>query len=209
MFAMLLGAASFPVCADQIVMQNGDRYAGKVLYVNTDNLVLQSEVLGRVQLPRSKVSAITFGSAITNGLSPSPFQTNSVRPLASVSTTNADADLSASLRQLGTQTNLIQQVQRQFLAGAGPEANDTFNQLLGGLMSGKVSLGDLRAQAQSAADQLRALKGDLGEDAGVAVDGYLAILDQFLREVPASGATATNFPSLAPSQKARGIEEEK
>ena len=88
-------------------------------------------------------------------------------------------------------------MQKQFLSGAGPEANNKFNELLGGLMSGKLSVDDIRAEAKSAADQLRALKREGGEEAGFATDAYLAILDHFLKETAPSGS-ATNAPGTSP-----------
>ena len=45
-------------------------------------------------------------------------------------------------------------------------------------------------QARSAADQIRSLKQDLGDGAGWALDGYLAILEHFLNESPAAGGAA-------------------
>ena len=48
--------------ADQVEMQNGDRYAGKVIAMTADTIDLQSEVLGKITLPRSKVAAINFGA---------------------------------------------------------------------------------------------------------------------------------------------------
>ena len=91
-----------------------------------------------------------------------------------------------------------QLVQAQFLADAGPEANAKFNELLGGLMTGKLSLEDLRVQAQSAATQMHEARKELGDDAGVMIDGYLAILDHFLKETapPAGASTNLNHPLL-------------
>jgi hypothetical protein len=91
-------------------------------------------------------------------------------------------------------------VQKQFLNGTGPEANAKFNELLGGLMSGKLSVEDIRTEAKAAADQLRALKRDSGEDAGFASGAYLAILDHFLKETAPSGS-ATNAPASSPAAK--------
>ncbi len=197
--AVLLGATPAMVRADQVEMQNGDRYVGKVLSLDAATLVLQSEVLGAVRLPREQVSLITLGRSRELNVGGSPSGTNAVdramrRPSAALTgaRTNGEADLSAALRQLGANTNFIQQVQSQFLADAGPEANKKFNELVGGLMSGKVTMKDLRAEAKSAADQLRALKRDLGDEAGWAVDSYLTILDNFLRETAPASASATN-----------------
>jgi hypothetical protein len=59
---------------------------------------------------------------------------------------------------------------------------------------------DIRAQAQAAADQLRALQHESGEDAGFATSAYLAILDHFLKETAPSGSTS-NAPASAPVPK--------
>ena len=74
-------------------------------------------------------------------------------------------------------------------------------------MSGKLSVDDIRAQAKTDADQLRALKRDTGEDAGFATGTYLAILDHFLKET-APSASATNAPASLPASKPQSEEEE-
>ena len=162
-----------------------------------------------MRLPRSKVALITLGPGALTNRAPLPFGTNTAPRAVSTGITNADPELSATLSQLGAHTNLIQQVQKQFLSGAGPEANDKFNELLGGLMTGKLSVDDIRAQAKTAADQLRSLKGDLGEDAGFAVDGYLAILDHFLKESAPPGSGTTNAPAALSKPKSETAEEDK
>jgi hypothetical protein len=185
---------------DQVQMQNGDRYFGRVLSLNTNTLVLQSEVLGSVRLPRGKVALITLGTATP---------TNAAGALGEPSNppaapTNTVLDLTASLRDLGANTNFIRQVQAQFLGDAGPEANNKFNEMVGGLMSGKLKLNDIRTEAKSAADQLMDLKRDLGDDAGWALDGYLAILENFLRETaPPPSVSATNNSGALPTAPAR------
>jgi hypothetical protein len=110
--------------------------------------------------------------------------------------TNIPPNLSTAVRELGTKSNLVQQVQAQFLAGAGPEANEKFSQILNDLTTGKMSVADLRAQARSAAAQLRALQGEAGEDSG-AVDMYLSVLDSFLRETDSPGE-AIRKPTVVP-----------
>jgi hypothetical protein len=201
-WAVLALGATVPARADQVLMRNGDRYHGQILSITTNSLVLQSEVLGTVKLPRGKVTAISFGSGVATNFSvPAPPATStvSVPPAAQ---TNLSLDLSAVLRGLQTQTNLIQQVETQYLGAAGPEAKDKFNQLLNGLGSGQITLTNLCVEAKSAADQLRALKRELGQDAGSEVDAYLAILDNFLKETMPSGGTNTNQTGAVPTSKA-------
>lgn len=177
--------------ADQVQMQNGDQYFGRVVSLSNDTLTLQSEVLGTVKLPRSRIGAISFGvNAPAVAAMHAP--TNQVTIAKPALSTNASPALSETLRQLRTQTNLISQVQSQFLSGAGSEANAKFNELLNGLMGGQLNIGDIRAQAQDAATQLRAAKKDLGDDSGL-LDAYLTVLEHFVKETqgepPARGTS--------------------
>jgi hypothetical protein len=199
--ALLLLMAG-PTRADQVEMLNGDRYIGKVLSLDNDTLVLQNEVLGTVRLPRGKVALITFrANPAANPAQAATTSTNRLAHLPALASTNANADVTAALRQLGANTNLIRQVQSQFLAGAGPEANAKFNELLSGLMTGKLSVNDIRREAKTAADQIRAARKDLGEEAGSAIDGYLAIIDSFLKETETMEGDATKQPALSPKSR--------
>ena len=195
-----LGLIIAIVCvrADQVEMQNGDRYVGSVLSMNADVLVLQSEVLGTVKLARGKVAHITMGPVATVETGPKASRTNGPARAPMVAATNAAA---SSFPQFRTNATTIQQVREQFLGEASPEAKAKFNELAGGLLSGKLTVSDIRAEARSAADQLRTLKADLGDDAGLAVDGYLAILDSFLKETKSSGDFVTNAPGRVPKAK--------
>lgn len=198
---VLMLPAAAPARADLIVLRNGDRYAGSVLSLTSNELVLRSEVLGTIKLPREKVVQISLGTAVaTNagGLSaliPAP------PPPPAITPTNDAVGLTAQLRQLGGagNSNLIQQVQQQWLSDAGPEANQKFHDLLSGVMNGKISLDELRAQAKTAADQLRSLKGEVGDETGM-LDSYLTVLDKFLKESGPGTATNSAVPgkSLEP-----------
>jgi uncharacterized protein len=206
--AQVLFAGAGLLQADQVELQNGDRFVGQVLTLNSNTVVLQSEVLGTLRLPRHKVAVITLGAGSVTTSPALPLPTNSpVRPPSALPTKSA-TNLSPAFRQLGASTNLIQQVQKQFLSGAGPEANNKFNELLGGLMSGKLSVEDIRAEAKTAVDQLRALQRESGEESGFANDAYLAILDHFLKETAPLGS-ATNSPAALPKLKPESDEEEK
>ena len=194
--------------ADQVRMQNGDHYLGKVVSLGTNTLVLKSDVLGTVQLPREKVAQITLGPGAATNTQPVASAPNNQAAAPSVPLTNGAVDLSASLRQLGANTNFIQQVQAQFLGAAGPEANAKFNEMVGGLMSGKLNVNDIRAEAKSAAAQLKELKRDLGDDAGWALDGYLAILENFLQQTAPPNSSATNASRPLPEAKPKPVREE-
>ena len=193
--------------ADQVEMQNGDRYVGQVLSLNADTLFLKSEVLGTVRLPRARIASISLGPGATAKLPLARAVTNRVAKAAVPDATNAPSELDARLRQIAGHTNLLQQVQAQLLGGAGPEANDKFSQMIAGLASGKITAMDLRREAQSAADQLRAARKDLGDEGGFMVDSYLSVLDGFLKETSLLGAT-TNAPASAPATNGSPAREE-
>ncbi|HZM04079.1 MAG TPA: hypothetical protein VFC44_13795 [Candidatus Saccharimonadales bacterium] len=167
--------------ADQIEMQNGDHYSGKVISMTADTVVLESDVLGKINVPRAKVGTLH--------LSPS------APVIAPKTPATATPDIAAALRQLGANTNFIEQIRRQFLQGAGPEANAKYDEMIGGLMSGKLDMNTLRKEAKSAADQLRSLKSQ-GDNMGGLLDTYLSILDSFLKESSVSTSvpvTHTNY----------------
>ncbi len=186
--------------ADQVEMQNGDRYVGKVVSLNANTLVVQNDVLGVVRIPREKVSLIMLGTTPAApqagaATAKSPVTAHVAPPAAPVS------NAGNPFRELAAHTNLIQKIQSQFLSDAGPEANKKFEETLNGLMTGQLNMDDLRAQAQAAANQLRTAKQEGGGDLGISADAYLAILDQFLKSTPATSGSKTN-PARA-TQKAK------
>jgi hypothetical protein len=143
-------------------------------------VVLQNEVLGQLKVPRNKISTIALGSA-ANASRPSA-STNKLAQARTAAGGVADAETAGALSELGAHTNLIQQIQKQFLGDAGPQANDKFNDLLNGLLTGKMDISGLRAEAKSAADQIRAMKKDSGGEANDMLDAYLGVLENFLAD---------------------------
>lgn len=188
--------------ADQLQMQNGDRYVGKILSVTSNAVVLQSEILGKVTLPRDKVSALAFGSGAV--ISAATTATAPPVPAVSPNITATNADLSTALRSLGANTNFIQQVREQMLAGADPAANQKYDEMVNGLLSGKLSLNDLRNEAKTSIDQINQLKRELGPDAGDALDSYLSILQSFVNETP-SQAPVTPSANARTTAPAAGV----
>jgi hypothetical protein len=194
-FLFTLTALSCPrLFADQVEMQNGDRYNGKVISITNDIMVVQSEVLGTIIFPRAKVARISLGSA------PAVSHTSAAAPAKSAST-NSAADALAALRQPGAASDAAK-VKQQLLADADPAAKAKFDAMLGDLMSGKMTVADLRVQAKSAADQLRALKKELGPESDSTLDSYLSVLESFLKEVPTDEPFPTKAPATTPKPSA-------
>ena len=192
-----LCAAAFWLRADQLEMQNGDRYSGKVLSVSADTVVLDSEVLGKINVPRKKVARLAFGTNAAAPTASSPVArlvvpTNLPTAAALAGSTKTNVDVSATLRDQGSETNFIGQIRRQMLAGS-PEASGKYDQMVSDLLTGKMNMDDLRREAQSSADQLRQLKREFGPDAGDSFDAYLDVLDHFLKESAAGPTNAAPF----------------
>jgi hypothetical protein len=156
---------------------------------------MQSEVLGRVQISRSNIVSITLGASTSTN----PTQFGSVGNSRLLTPAAARESASPDASTPVDQTNLLQSVRKTYLNDAGPEANDKFNELMGGFLSGKLTVDDIRAQAKTAVEEARSLRKDLGEDAGTSLDTYINILDKFLKEPAAdtNAAVGARSSSLA------------
>ena len=182
LIAVLVLFVSLCPRADQIDMQNGDHYIGRILSLTTNTVVLQSDVLGTVTLPRGKIALLTLGASASTNLPVAAAGVNAQVQAPVVPPATAPK-LPALTKAPASDKNLIQKVESQYLSEATPEARQKFNQMAGGLLTGRLSVNDIRKEAKSAADQLRALKADAGDDTGM-IHTYLAILDNFLKESP-------------------------
>jgi hypothetical protein len=185
--------------ADQLQMQNGDHYAGKIISVTSNTVVLESDLLGKVTLPRNKVSNLMFGPITATNSSPAASNaTGTFTAPAPLPQAGTNADLSSAVHHLDADTNFIQQVRQQMLAGADPAASRKYDELVSGLLSGKLSVDDIRNEAKSSIDQINELKRELGPQADESLDSYLSILQSFVNETasatPAPARPSTNSP---------------
>jgi hypothetical protein len=167
--------------ADLVEMKNGDRYSGEVLSLTAGELTLQNDNLGIIRLSRTNLARISFATSTP----------------ASTTTNTADA-LTRQIQDQGIDSVLIRQVQQQFLGAAGPEANAKFNSLVQGLVSGTTTVEDIRVEARNAVNQIRALQGDLGDETGGYLDGYLTILESFLNATDSARAPSQNARTSPP-----------
>jgi hypothetical protein len=174
LFALSLATLTF---ADVIECENGDRYNGKVLLVDEHSVKLQNEITGVLTIPRSKVASITFRTQASKAAA-----------------TNAVVSATATAPAADPAARAIEQVQEQFLSGAGPEANQMFQDMVRDLLSGKLGVEDVRAQAQTTLKELNDLQADLGDDdAAMLLGSYAAILQNFLN-------SATSAPARTPAK---------
>lgn len=197
LFACSLFATS--LFADAIQLDNGDTVHGKVVSVTDKQVVLQSEVHGKLVLERKRVVAIVLGDktdadsgtagkkgesvqGIVGRLVPKDFGAKQLRELekGQQPAPNPD-DVVEQLRTEGVDPALVNELKIRLPGFSSPPVQEYFNDTVQGLMSGKISLGDIRQDAVKARDQLSDLKKDLGPD-GAVLDGYLSILNGFINE---------------------------
>ncbi len=199
---ILLTIANPRLRADQLEMQNGDRYVGKILSVSADSVLLQSSVLGKISLPRNKVATLSFA---TNAVTTKPVGdvasafTNlpDVSSLATLAKDNTN--LAATAHTLSANPELVRMIREQLLAGS-PEAAGKYDELVSGFSSGKLTISDIQREAKSTAAQMRKMKQELGPEVGESLDAYLEILDGFLKETDL-GTSAP--PAAQPKAPAR------
>lgn len=210
-FGLIIAASAvsliaLPAKADLLELTNGDHYRGTVISMTRSNIEFQSEIQGLVKLPRNKVAQITFRE-------PAISHPAVVMPPATSATTNAPLILAGpiaapanpgdavvtQMRQQGIDPKIVNQVQEQIFGKASPEAAQKFNETMDGLLSGKLNIQDIRAQAVNSIGQIKAARKELGDDAGDMLDGYLAILEKFVQETgPAAGSPASLPPASTP-----------
>jgi hypothetical protein len=201
LLACAICAPFLPVRADVLELTNGDHYSGTVILVTRTNVEFRSEIQGLLKLPRDKVAVITLhdasapkpGAMVAQPAFPAPSSVQSNSPSLPASQENAMLE---QMRRQGVDPKIVSQVQEQILGKSSPEATQKFNELLNGFMTGKISVDDIRGQARNAVQDIQSAKKELGGDAGEMLDGYLVILQQFLRETdpPASGPSSASPP---------------
>lgn len=201
--AVLLALSASPARSEILQLINGDTYRGTVLAMNTSNIVFQSEIQGRVILPRNKVAQIvlhdiaaTHATNATKGTNSAPLILGG--PPAAAPAQTGDA-ITEQMRQQGVDPKIISQVQEEIFGKSSPAAAAKFNDLMGGVMTGRLGLQDIRAEAQSAIRQVRAMKKELGDDAGDLLDGYVAILEKFVADSAGAGNEITPPAKPAPA----------
>jgi len=172
--------------ADVVECDNGDRYHGKVLSMDEKKVTLQNEITGTLQIPRARIVTLSFRekSALT-------------APAKTVNTNSAAVRPGA----ITFDQNALQKVQNQMLAGATPEANQMFNEMVQGLMNGQMDVADIRNKAQSTLQELRSLQKELGDDeTAELLNTYGAILESFLKQTPARPNPVATKPVVPSTQ---------
>jgi hypothetical protein len=188
-------------------MSNGDVLNGEVISLDGKQLVLKSELLGELKLAREKVSAIHLGDKpLLARNAAAAVQQAAGKPALDPAVQNVLNSVPSTddvLKQLqgggGINPQMIGELQAKFPLLNTPEAGEYFNDTLGGLMTGKLNIQDVRKDAITARDGLLDLQKELGPE-GAALNGYMSILNKFIRETEPA-------PSAKPPAEGKPVEE--
>ena len=151
---------------------------------------LQNAITGTLTIPRNRIVGISFRPA-------------QAQPAARASTNGPAVDPN----KVKIDAASIDRVQNEFLATATPEANQMFQEMIRGLQSGQLNLGDIRAQAETTLKELREAQKELGDDdLGGLLSSYGAILESFIKQTPPVTRAPAIKPAL-PQQKLQPTEE--
>lgn len=138
------------VAADSIRLTNGDTIVGKVVSLDENQLVLESENFGEMKIPRQKVEIIGLGDS----------------PLVQAIANGAPAAPAASGELPSMQNPQVrQQIDRLLRQSLGGELGD---------------IGQMRQQMESTRRGLKDLQQDLGPGASAdALEGYIKMFEMF------------------------------
>ena len=177
---VLLACAAWvsPSVADTVELANGDVLNGKVLTLDGKELRLQSDLLGEVKVPREKIASIHLGQRPTGAKRGADKQVTG--PAKSPDQQQLE-DLLKQLQIGGVDAKSLDALQDKLPLLAVPEVKQYFTDKVTGLMTGRLNIGDIRKDAIKARNEIMDLKNDLGPQ-GEALNGYLSILEHFLRQ---------------------------
>ena len=227
-FAAALFTASLAL-ADVVKLANGDTLHGKIVSIDDEKVVLESDVFGKVVVARERVLGVVFADGkgpdggpaveaepktgdraetpgeIIDRLINEEFGPDALRELSRGAKIVANpGDVVRELQREGIDPKYINELTVAIPGFTAPPVQDYFYGTVEGLKTGRINLGDIRKDAVKVRDQIESLKKDLGPDAA-ALDGYLGILNGFIEETkdiaPADSATETSphFPGSSKS----------
>jgi hypothetical protein len=185
--------------ADTVELANGDLLSGKVTAVSGEQVLLSSEVLGDVKLPRGKVAAIHFGDrkpALVGNAAPTATSNKGVVVKAAVEAPGVE-DVLNQLKAGAAGGDLSKMLTKEFPLLQSPEVKAYFDKTVGGLMSGELNVSDIRKQALDVRDQVKELEKDLGPEGMAALKPYLSVLEKFIKDTEPKGEkfpASTNRP---------------
>lgn len=192
--ALLLVAAASSLRADTIQLSNGDTLNGRVVSLDAKTLRLRSEIHGELSVPRSKVAAIYFGSVKPPVAKP-PLAAAAAQPAAVGTVQQA---LGALQGQGALNAQQMNDLQKLMPLLDTPEGQKLLTEKLNGLLTGTLSVEDIRRDAVTARRQITDLQKELGPAADPSLNSYLHLIDQFLQQTGPAKLAAPQPPHAKP-----------
>lgn len=220
-FCTFLALLIVPAVArgDRLQLSNGDEIEGELLELSGDEVKFRHPVLGTFLIPRHHVHAVELGKQrggeriMADGSKAPPETpeevvdrlTNPDMGPAAVQELEKDAKRHATpegaieqLRKEGVDAKMMSQLHGMLPGFGSPVVQKHFEDRVTGLMSGSLTIKDIRNEAIDVRDQLKELMDDLGPG-GQALQGYYGILDGFIEKTdPDATPTVPGIAPLAP-----------
>ena len=187
---------------DRLQLANGDEIEGELIEMKDGNVKFRHEILGVFTLPRTQIHAIELGKErggnrlMSDGTEAPPETPEEVldRLINPAIDKEAIKKLSQREKQHSTPQDAVDQLRREgvnekmmsqlhmMLPGFGsPKVQEHFQDRVTGLMSGSLTINDIREEAVDVRGQLKELMDELGPS-GQALQGYYGILDGFIEK---------------------------
>ena len=216
--------------ADRLQLSNGDEINGELLEFSGDTIKFRHAILGEFSVPRKQVHAIELGEKrggnriMADGTEAGPetpeevidrlvnpeFDRAAVKKLGKGAKQHATPqDAVDQLRREGVDAKTMGQLHSLLPGFGSPEVQGVFRDRVEGLMSGSLSINDIRNEAIDVRGQLKELMDDLGPN-GAALNGYYGILDGFIKKTDPNmpmqpqGIPPKGLPPLKPIPKSDG-----
>ena len=219
LFALTLMCLPISVQADRLQLANGDEIEGELLEMSGDQVKFRHSVLGTFTVPRHLIHAVELGKnrggkrIMADGTEAPPetpeevvdrlvnpeLNRSAIKHLEKGSERHATPqDAVEQLRRDGVDTKMMDMLHGLLPGFGSPEVQNHFKDRVTGLMSGSLTINDIRNEAIDARDQLKELMDDLGPG-GQALRGYYGILEGFIQKTdPNAPLTPPGIPPLTP-----------
>lgn len=205
--------------ADRLQLANGDEIEGELLEMSGGKVKFRHPILGEFSVPRSQVHAVELGKErggkrmMADGTEAPPetpeevidrlvnpaVDKNAVKKLEQNAKRHATPeDAVEQLRREGVDAKMMSQLHGMLPGFGSPKVQEHFQSRVTGLMSGSLTINDIRNEAIETRDQLKELMDELGPS-GKALNGYYGILDGFIKKTdPNKPPALPNIPPLQP-----------
>ncbi len=218
-FALALLCLPVTVRGDRLQLSNGDEIEGELLEMSGDQVKFRHPILGTFTIPRYQIHAIELGQErggnriMSDGSEAPPETPEEVIDRLVNPDLNAAAvkqlekgskrhptpqDVVEQLRKEGVDAKMMSQLHAMLPGFGSPVVQQHFEDRVNGLMSGSLTINDIRNEAIDVRDQLKELMDDLGPG-GEALRGYYGILDGFIEKTdPDTPRKVPGIPPLTP-----------